>query len=127
MTITYTNPHKGSNCNLEAGQLCLNGVYRDWVRVYVPKGSKLISVIGSELKESVGEDLGKTVFEGFFTMRPESSSKLVFNYELPMVKNSPYKLLIQKQPGFVSIKHSIIINGRPSTLDLTTDKELILE
>lgn len=127
VTITYTNPHKGSNCNLEAGQLCLNGVYRDWVRVYVPKGSKLISVIGSELKESVGEDLGKTVFEGFFTMRPESSSKLVFNYELPMAKNSPYKLLIQKQPGFISIKHSIIINGRPSTLDLTTDKELTLE
>lgn len=127
VTITYTNPHKGSNCNLEAGQLCLNGVYRDWVRIYVPKGSKLISVIGSELKESVSEDLGKTVFEGYFTMRPESSSKLVFNYELPMAQNSPYKLLIQKQPGFMSIKHAIVINGRPSTLDLTTDRELILE
>lgn len=127
VTITYTNPHKGSNCNLEAGQLCLNGVYKDWVRVYVPKGSKLINVVGSELKESVSEDLGKTVFEGYFIMRPESSSKLVFNYTLPFKSQSPYKLLIQKQPGFKMIKHSILIDGKPTTLDLVSDKELTLE
>lgn len=127
VTITYNNPAKGSNCNLEAGQLCLNGVYRDYVRLYVPKGSRLVSVVGSEVKESITEDLGKTVFEAFFTMRPQSSSKLVFNYELPAMKNTPYRLLIQKQPGLNTIKHNISLNGNPTSIDLSKDTELILE
>lgn len=127
VTITYNNPRKGSNCNLEAGQLCLNGVYRDYVRLYVPKGSKLLSVVGSEVKESTFEDLGKTVFDAFFTMRPESSSKLVFTYDLPALNLSPYRLLIQKQPGLTSVKHAITLDGKPTTLDLTKDTELVLE
>ena len=127
VTITYTNPHKGSNCNLEAGQLCLNGVYRDYVRLYVPKGSKLTRVVGSEVKENTFEDLGKTVFDAFFTMRPESSSKLVFEYELPALNLKPYRLLIQKQPGVNSIKESITFDGKPTSFDLTTDREIVLE
>ncbi len=126
VTLTYNNPHKGSNCNLEAGQLCLNGTYRDWVRLYVPKGSKLISVVGSEVKEVVSEDLGKTVIEAFFTMRPQSGSKLVFTYELPDLNLSPYKILIQKQPGKPSIKYNITLNGKPTVVDLNTDRELTL-
>ncbi len=129
VTITYNNPHKGSNCNLEAGELCLNGVYRDYVRLYVPLGSKLTGgVIGSEVKESTFDDLGKTVFDAFFTMRPESSSKLVFSYELPSGLNlKPYRLLIQKQPGLDTVKHAITLNGKPSSLDLIKDTELNLD
>ncbi len=127
VTITYNNPRKGSNCNLEAGQLCLNGVYRDYVRLYVPKGSKLTGVVGSEVKENTFEDLGKTVFDAFFTMRPESSSKLVFTYELPSLNLSPYRMLIQKQPGLTSVKHSISLDGKPTTIDLVKDQELVLE
>jgi len=127
VTITYANPHKGSNCNLEAGQLCLNGVYRDWVRLYVPRGSKLTSVVGSELKEKVSDDLGKTVFEAYFTMRPESSSKLIFTYELPKISTSPYRLLLQKQAGVPSIKQNIILDGKPTTLELLGDRDLILD
>lgn len=127
VSITYKNPHKGSNCNLEAGQLCLNGVYRDYVRLYVPKGSKLLSVVGSEVKEVVSEDLDKTVFEAFFTMRPESQSKIVFKYELPSTLDlSTYRLLVQKQPGLPTIKHTIILNGNQTTVDLDQDKELTL-
>lgn len=126
VTLNYNNPRKGSNCNLEAGQLCLNGTYRDWVRIFVPKGSQLISVIGSEVKEQVTEELDKTVFEAFFTMRPQSSSKLVFKYTLPTLDLSTYRLLIQKQPGLPTIKHSIILNGSQTIVDLDTDKELTL-
>ncbi len=126
VAISYNNPRKGSNCNLEAGELCLNGVYRDYVRLLVPKGSKLISVVGSEVKEQVSEDLDKTVFEAFFTMRPQSSSKIVFKYELPPLDLSTYKLLIQKQPGTPSIKHTIIFNSNQTIVDLNEDKEVIL-
>ena len=126
VSINYSNPRKGSNCNLEAGQLCLNGVYRDYIRLFVPKGSKLISVVGSEVKEQVSEDLDKTVFEAFFTMRPESSSKIVFKYELPPLDLSTYRLLIQKQPGTPTIKHTIILNGSQVVVDVDQDKEVIL-
>lgn len=126
VSLSYNNPRKGSNCNLEAGQLCLNGVYRDYVRLLVPKGSKLLSVVGSEVKEQVSEDLDKTVFEAFFTMRPESQSKIVFKYELPPLDLSTYKLLIQKQPGLPSIKYTITLNGNQQVVEINEDKELIL-
>ncbi len=126
VSITYKNPRKGSNCNLEAGQLCLNGVYRDYIRLFVPKGAKLLSVVGSEVKEQVSEDLDKTVFEAFFTMRPESQSKIVFKYELPALDLSTYRLLIQKQAGLPSVKHTIILNGNQTIVDLNEDKELTL-
>ena len=127
VTLNYTNPHKGSNCNLEAGQLCLNGTYKDWVRVYVPKGSQLISVVGSEDEAETGEELDKTYFSAFFTMRPESSSKLVFKYELPSnINTDTYQLLIQKQPGKPTIKHTILYNGLEQEIDLSTDTTLSL-
>ncbi|HOX96058.1 MAG TPA: DUF4012 domain-containing protein [Candidatus Woesebacteria bacterium] len=127
VTVNYNNPYKGSNCNLEAGQLCLNGTYRDYIRLFIPKGSTLISVTGSEVKEIVSEDLDKTVIEAFFTMRPESQSKIVFKYSLPAnLDLSTYKLLIQKQPGTTSIKHTIIYNGTETVVNLDQDKELIL-
>lgn len=127
VTLNYNNPEPGSNCNLEAGELCLNGTYRDWVRLYVPLGSELISVVGSEVEEKVGEDLGKTVFEVFFTMRPQSSSKLVFTYRLPFSPQDPYRLFVQKQPGKPAITHSIIYNGRPFEFAIDSDQELVLE
>lgn len=127
LTITYNNPHPPSNCNLEAGQLCLNGVLRDYVRVYVPLGSKLTRVVGSEVQEIVSEDLGKTVFEVFFTLRPQSSSKLVFEYELPQGLNQKsYRYLIQKQAGKPNQKHKIIFNGEPIDLVIKGDQELVL-
>ena len=126
VSISYNNPRKGDNCNLEAGKLCLNGTYRDYIRLLVPKGSTLISVVGSEVKEQVSEDLNKTVFEAFFTMRPQSQSKIVFKYELPQMDLSTYKLLIQKQPGTNTIKHNILFNGNQTTVLLNEDKEVIL-
>ncbi len=126
VTITYNNPHPASNCNLEAGQLCLNGVLRDWVRIYVPKGSKLTGVVGSEVQSSTTEDLDKTVFDAFFTLRPQSSSKLVFKYTLPFPAAKSLKVLIQKQPGKPSQKYRFIFDGQPKDLDLNTDLELTL-
>ncbi|MBU1256422.1 hypothetical protein KKA49_01940, partial [Patescibacteria group bacterium] len=126
VTLNYNNPHPGSNCNLEAGQLCLNGVYKDWVRIYVPLGSELISVVGSEDESVTGEELDKTYFTAYFTMRPESSSKLVFKYQLPNLNTDSYQLLIQKQPGKPAIKHHIIYNGLEQEIDLSTDTTLSL-
>jgi hypothetical protein len=127
VTLTYNNPFPGSNCNLEAGHLCLNGILREWIRLYVPQGSQLIEVIGSEVAGTAGEDLGKTVFEGFFTLRPQSTSKIIFKYELPGTYSSPLKLMIQKQPGKPSQKYTVNFNGHVQTFDLDTDTILTLQ
>ena len=130
LTISYKNPAPASNCNLEAGELCLNGLYRDWVRIYVPKGSVLESVDGSEIGPKTYEDLGKTVFEAFYgdkaPLRPEGTAKLVFKYKLPFKVDTtqPYKMLIQKQPGTYGYENTITLNGKVKTFDLTTDQEI---
>jgi hypothetical protein len=100
---------------------------REYIRLYVPQGSQLIEVIGSEVAGTQGEDLGKTVLEAFFTLRPQSSSKIVFKYELPGNYTSPLILMIQKQPGKPSQKYTINYNGRTQTLDLNTDTTLTLQ
>lgn len=126
VTIKYQNPYPPSNCDLEAGELCLNGVLRDFVRVYVPKGSKLIEAMGSEVEVETKEDLGKTFFEGFFTLRPQSQAKLIFKYTLPFKASDNLKLLIQKQPGKRSPTYTIITPSGKENFNLTTDKQLSL-
>lgn len=126
VTIKYQNPFPSSNCDLEAGELCLNGMLRDFVRVYVPKGSELIEALGSENEVETKEDLGKTVFEAFFTLQPESQAKLIFKYKLPFKASDDYKLLIQKQPGKRNPKYTIMTSSEKQEFELLTDKELSL-
>lgn len=126
VTIKYKNPFPPSNCDLEAGQLCLNGVLRDFVRVYVPKGSQLIEALGSEVEVETKEDLGKTVFEAFFTLRPQGQAKLILKYKLPFKVSDTYNLLIQKQPGKRAPAYTIITSLVKEDFNLTTDKELHL-
>lgn len=124
ITINYKNPSPASNCGV--GGLCLNGVLRNWLRIYVPEGSKLISFEGSETETVTKEDLGKTVFEGFLTVNPMGSAKVTVKYELPStVTGKEYKTLIQKQPGTEGHEYTININGKQvDKFNLTIDKEL---
>lgn len=130
VTIDYRNPQPASDCNLERGELCLNGLYRDWVRLYVPKGSQLIEASGSEIEVKTYEDLGKTVFEAFYgdkaPLRPEGKAQLIFKYKLPFKaeKEKGYQLLIQKQPGTSGYEYTVKLNGQEQTFLLKTDREL---
>lgn len=129
VTISYKNPSPPSNCNLEAGQLCLNGILRNWVRLYVPQGATLVEFKGSEKETVTYDELGKTVFEGFMTVKPQGSAEVSVKYKLPKkAQGSPYKLLIQKQPGTDNPEYSILINGREKAkIPLLTDQTLTLK
>lgn len=131
ITLDYKNPAPPSDCNLESGGLCLNGLLRNWIRVYVPLGSTLLESIGSESpKDGSAEDmksrdeLGKTVLEGFVTVRPLGSAQLVVKYKLPFKKkNEPLNLLIQKQAGTIGHEYIITANGKQKEkFALTSDK-----
>jgi hypothetical protein len=127
--ITYRNPEKHSNCNLEAGQLCLNAVLRNWQRLYVPKGSVLKDTKGSEVKVETYTDLNKTVYEGFMRVNPLGKAEITYNYELPFdVKDQEtLPVLIQKQPGTEAIPFEIYLNGElVESFDLRADKQLDL-
>jgi hypothetical protein len=129
LTLTYKNPQKGDNCNLEAGQLCLNGLLRSWTRLYVPKGSILKSGRGFEADMETTEDLGYTVLEGFFTLAPQSVKKLEIEYTIPAgtIKGNDYKMLIQNQPGTDPVKHTITLNGaKPKTYQIDSDQEITI-
>lgn len=116
VTITYKNPQSQDGW--------LNSVLPTWVRVYVPKGSTLITSEGLEAKAEPYEDLGKTVFAGFFQLRPEGVSKVTFQYKLPFKVNRTYKLLIQKQSGTDGFLYTINLGRHSEEFYLKTDKEL---
>jgi len=130
LTVDYKNPFPPSDCNLERGNLCLNAVLRDWVRIYVPKGSTLVDSQGSEVKMKTYDELGKTVFEGFLTVRPKGIAKLTVTYKLPfkLAENSNLPLLIQKQPGLPAQPHKISLGGKTiEEFSLASDKTLNLK
>jgi len=129
VTINYKNPFPPSDCNLEHGNLCLNATFRDWLRIYVPKGSKMVSSKGSQVKMTSYDELGKTVFEGFLTVDPLGSSTFTIVYTLPfkLASGSPLPVMVQKQPGTYSNAYTISRNGGTlQQFDLTTDKTTTL-
>ncbi|OGE11129.1 hypothetical protein A3A60_03405 [Candidatus Curtissbacteria bacterium RIFCSPLOWO2_01_FULL_42_26] len=129
ITIEYKYPRRADNCSLERkGGLCLAGIYRDWIRIYVPLGSTLIKSSGLEQNFTTGEDLGKTLFEGFFTLRPEGIAKIEIEYTSPVKLDPNYKLLIQKQPGVPNFSYDIEAFGKKiKAFPLDSDKELIVK
>ena len=109
--VEYRNPYPASNCNLQQERiLCLNAPLRNWVRIYVPKGSKLVSFEGSSMKVQTYDDLGKTVFEGFLIVNPMGLAKINITYTLPPTVDSS-TLLIQKQSGVEGQKYEVSFNG----------------
>lgn len=102
----------------------LNGINRDYVRFYVPLGSRLLSSKGFEESVNTIEDLGKTVFESFLTVRPQNSRKVEIEYSIPYNPDGSYKLMVQKQPGAKDFQYKIKINGsQKADFKLDQDKE----
>jgi len=124
VTISYKNQYPQSDCNLERGGLCLNAPLRNWLRVYVPEGSKLVKFVGSQKTVKTYDSLGKTVFEGFMTVNPMGSAKVAITYTLPdSIKSNDYNLLVQKQAGNEDRQDVIINIGGQKLYDGIFDKD----
>lgn len=122
VTVEYKNPFPASDCNLERGGLCLNAILRNWLRIYVPEGSTLVSFQGSETTNKTYTDLGKTVFEGFLGVKPMGKSKVIVKYTLPnTIKKDGYKLLIQKQAGTKGHTYEVKIDGKSYDVNIHTN------
>lgn len=127
LTIDYRYPHSADNCSLERKEgLCLAGIYRDYLRVYLPKGAAVESATGFENKSRTFEDLGHTVVDGYFTVVPQGLAKITVKYKVAgsWLKSHEYLSLIQKQPGTNANRYTVTVNGKVSQFDLLTDKTL---
>ena len=122
VTVTYKNSRPGDNCNLEAGQLCMNATNRDWTRIYVPKGSQLVSAQGFREDAKVSEENGLTTIEGFFLLEPNSQAKLVLTYKVPYTDEATYRIKLWKQGGIDPVPQILDVNGGEEAVLLDKDK-----
>ncbi|MFZ5932913.1 MAG: DUF4012 domain-containing protein, partial [Patescibacteria group bacterium] len=118
VTITYKNPEKQDGW--------LNSVLPNWVRIYVPQGSELIAFEGVEDQAQPYEEFGKSVFAGFFKLRPEGLAKVTVKYRLPFKADEDLKLFIQKQPGKDAPLYRTKMGKREEEFFLKKDTELRL-
>jgi hypothetical protein len=84
--------------------------YKTYTRVYVPKGSELLSsgksdnIAGQEGSVRSGTEHEKTVFGEYFVIPAGENGRFSLKYKLPgqvkeRLQNGDYKLYWQKQPG----------------------------
>lgn len=119
VTINYSNPKPYG--------AWLNAINRDYVRVYVPQGSKLTASKGSEATVNTLSELGKTAFDAFVQVRPQNNLTLQFEYDVPIASANPFPILIQKQPGTKDFHYTVSINGsKKADFSLNTDQSLNL-
>lgn len=135
--ITYHNKSTegGADCiqGVKPGQTygqMMEGCYWDYLRVYVPRDSRLTEATRIPFPEgsllswvakrtgpegpTVGpSEAGKDVFGQFFVVAPGEKRRVGFRYDLPEVVFSEsekrYALLIQKQPGTIAVPVKVTI------------------
>lgn len=115
VVITYKNPEEHDGW--------LNSVLPNWVRIYVPRGSELMSFEGVEDRQDPYEEAGKTVYAGYFELSPQGVAKVTLKYKLPFKVKDKYNLFVQKQPGKDSPLYTINIGKIQEEGFLKTDKE----
>lgn len=118
LTITYKNPEKQDGW--------LNSVLPNWTRIYVPKGSEVLSQDGFEDFANAYEESGKTVFAGFVSIRPQGVAKVTVKYSVPVSVDKQYKELIQKQPGKDGPLYTVTYGRKNQEFALKADEEIKL-
>ena len=97
--------------------------YRTYARVYLPAGSKFISVLGSLKSDrspgvgivDQGVENGKQWFGTFTSIEPGKTGELVWQFYLApevveKIKNNSYNLLVQKQAGTITSGLTLDLN-----------------
>ncbi len=101
-------------------------IYQDWVRLYVPLGSELISLEGSDDPAGEGEERNKTYFHGYIRVQPGQTKALTFKYYLPedAIEGDTYNLYLQKQSGVITETHTVEVNGQTQEFEIEMDEKV---
>jgi hypothetical protein len=133
LALRYTNRSQGP-AECEAGSALdysyaemMRGCYWDYVRVYVPLGSRLLAIQGGDAAAQVSAEAGKTVFSTLLVVAPGQTRELVLQYELPSSlqtlpgsdqdgtlaatsAGASYSLLVQKEAGTVAVPYRVSVS-----------------
>ncbi|MBD3279740.1 MAG: DUF4012 domain-containing protein [Candidatus Pacebacteria bacterium] len=123
--ITYKNTRKADNCNLEAGQLCLNSTLQDWTRLYLPQGAKLVKAQGFTMEPKEYQEAGFSVIDGFFTLEPLGVAKIIVTYTVPYENQDVYQVMLWKQAGIEPFETMMEVTGGQEKI--TIDKDQVYE
>lgn len=111
-TAYYKNPDQ---TNLPKPQN--NTLYEDFVRAYVPLGSRLLGVSGLTQPWPTTRDHNKTVFSGYLRLPSQARAAVTFSYVVPpnaLLDTTTYHLTIQKQAGTTALPVSAtLVAGVP--------------
>ncbi len=117
LSLTFTNSSNNSQ-----------GAYKNFVRVYVPKGSRLISTDGSIQNVVSGEDIGKSFFEGYLEIPAGTQAVFTLKYEVSnLFSDGIYKLTVQKQLGGDSMNFAVNTPKANTRFELLKDIEIQLD
>jgi hypothetical protein len=121
LTVTYRHPLNvvDERCSPQTGYGMLvtytemiERCYFGYVRLYVPKGSELLSLDGVEANSvhSQAGERGTRVFAGYFSMKPGQEHTVTFTYHLPpSITPEDYRLVVQRQAGIGPLPLEIAI------------------
>ena len=93
-----------------------DGINKNYIRIYLPLGSKVDKIIGYDEDTEVDIDTvnGKTMIGFWVTTNPGEVSQIDLKYLLPFkldfINNqSSYTLIVQKQPGLTKTTFNSVI------------------
>ncbi|MCB0092889.1 MAG: DUF4012 domain-containing protein [Caldilineaceae bacterium] len=89
--------------------------YFDYVRLYTPRGSRLIDVDGVDRTtvQSASAINGTQLFSAYFELPPGQTQQITFYYELPLaLQRRTYRLLFRRQAGAAAYPVDIDVAGQ---------------
>jgi hypothetical protein len=96
----------------------VNPYYSGFLRVYVPRGARLLDTSGGQMDEGDAPDGPYRVFARWVLVRPLGRAEAVFEYLLPpgVVQGRHYRLTVARQPGTPRDTYRVAVAGHHATL-----------
>jgi hypothetical protein len=102
------------------------GIFADYVRVFVPAGATLLSASGFDADVEQRLEHGRSVFAGYVRVSPGEERRLRLEYSLPptaATDSNSYSLLVQRQPGASAYRLTVMPIVPPEQYAVETDPE----
>jgi hypothetical protein len=125
VTITYQNHSPAQEACVHRPkikatyELMTQDCYWNYLRIYVPLGSELLSARGVTQTETISDEHGKTVFAAFFMVPAAETRTVSFTYRLPDWDGKRYRLVMEKQAGTEAVPVRVRIQ-LPSGAELSS-------
>ncbi len=128
LTLVYNHPGPAGDPDCELSPRYGDGYtdmiarcYFDYVRVYAPAGSRLLTVEGvdPETVTNTQDPSGLNEFAAYFVLPTESEETVTFTYRLPAdLTKEDYRLVLQRQAGAPPLSVRVGVDGQQDDLVL---------